>query len=335
MTTDIRDDRTVVLLHGWPGLPSDYDAVIADLTDLRTLTPDLLGMGTGFDGIPSVEASTAESHAERVLGQLDDAGITSGVIIVGYDIGSRIAQAALRADPSRFHGAVLTPARLQAPLAHERGALIEQRGVVVQGHAANNAGAPERRRRNGVVRDDVGPAGHCLRFSHRKLRPALVDALFQRRKAHRIRVGAAGHLHQRLHERESLERILGVPDSPFELLRQVLLNLIVNAEYAMQGGSHRVLTIRTFARAQRVIVEVADTGCGMTPEVQKRIFEPFFTTKPDGRGTGLGLSVSYGILQTHGGTLTVHTAPGAGATFRISLPTAGHSAGAPSSDSRP
>jgi PAS domain S-box-containing protein len=119
------------------------------------------------------------------------------------------------------------------------------------------------------------------------------------------------------------------------LLQQVLLNLIVNAEYAMQGGSHRVLTIRTFVRAQRVIVEVADTGCGMTPEVQKRIFEPFFTTKPDGRGTGLGLSVSYGILQTHGGTLTVHTAPGAGATFRISFPTAGHTAGAPSSDSRP
>lgn len=110
MTTDIRDGRTVVLLHGWPGLPSDYDAVTADLTDLRALTPDLLGMGAGFDGVPSVEASTAESHAERVLAQLDDAGITSGVIIVGYDIGSRIAQAALRADPSRFHGAVLTPA---------------------------------------------------------------------------------------------------------------------------------------------------------------------------------------------------------------------------------
>lgn len=110
MTTDIRDDRTVVLLHGWPGLPSDYDAVTADLTDLRTLTPDLLGMGAGFDGVPSVEASTAESHAERVLAGLDDAGITTGVIIVGYDIGSRIAQAALRADPSRFHGAVLTPA---------------------------------------------------------------------------------------------------------------------------------------------------------------------------------------------------------------------------------
>ncbi len=118
------------------------------------------------------------------------------------------------------------------------------------------------------------------------------------------------------------------------LLQQVLLNLIVNAEYAMQGGSHRVLTIRTFVRAQRVIVEVADTGCGMTPEVQKRIFEPFFTTKPDGRGTGLGLSVSYGIVQTHGGTLTVHTAPGAGATFRMSLPTAGLSAGASHSDPR-
>jgi two-component system NtrC family sensor kinase len=53
--------------------------------------------------------------------------------------------------------------------------------------------------------------------------------------------------------------------------------------------------------------------------VQKRIFEPFFTTKAEGTGTGLGLSVSFGIAQTHGGMLTVHSAPGAGATFRLTL----------------
>ncbi|HEU4641991.1 MAG TPA: GAF domain-containing protein [Gemmatimonadaceae bacterium] len=104
-------------------------------------------------------------------------------------------------------------------------------------------------------------------------------------------------------------------------LQQVLLNLIVNAEHAMATVQHRRLTIRTANEGGRVVVEVADTGIGMAPDVQKRIFEPFFTTKSDGRGTGLGLSVSYGIVQTHGGTLTVHSAPGAGATFRISLPT--------------
>lgn len=108
MTTET-GDQTIVLLHGWPGLPSDYAAVTADLTGVRILTPNLLGIGASFDGIPSVEASTAEAHAHRVLTALDDAGTDGDVVIVGYDIGSRIAQAALRADPRRFRGAVLTP----------------------------------------------------------------------------------------------------------------------------------------------------------------------------------------------------------------------------------
>jgi PAS domain S-box-containing protein len=103
-------------------------------------------------------------------------------------------------------------------------------------------------------------------------------------------------------------------------IQQVLLNLIVNAEHAMASVPDRRLVIRTANANDRVVVEVADSGIGMTPEVQKRIFEPFFTTKGEGNGTGLGLSVSYGIVQAHGGTLTVHSAPGQGATFRISLP---------------
>jgi PAS domain S-box-containing protein len=105
-------------------------------------------------------------------------------------------------------------------------------------------------------------------------------------------------------------------------LQQVLLNLIVNAEHAMAGAARRVLTIRTRNERSRVVIEVADTGTGMSPDVQKRIFEPFFTTKPEGTGTGLGLSVSYGIVQAHRGALTVESAPGAGSTFRITLPAA-------------
>ena len=103
-------------------------------------------------------------------------------------------------------------------------------------------------------------------------------------------------------------------------LQQVLLNLVVNAEHALAKCPRRVITLRTSVAARRVIVEVSDTGQGMSVEVQKRIFEPFFTTKPEGSGTGLGLSVSFGIVQTHGGMLTVHSAPGAGATFRLTLP---------------
>ena len=103
-------------------------------------------------------------------------------------------------------------------------------------------------------------------------------------------------------------------------LQQVLLNLIVNAEHAMASTAIRQLAVVTRNEGNRVVVEIRDTGVGMTPEVQKRIFEPFFTTKPEGTGTGLGLSVSYGIMQSHAGTLSAQSVVGIGSTFRISLP---------------
>ncbi|MDT3330017.1 alpha/beta fold hydrolase [Microbacterium sp. KSW-18] len=101
---------TVVLLHGWPGLPSDYDEVVAGLAADRVIVPDLRGMGAGYGGITGIEEATAQAHADRVLETLDAEGVDDGIVIVGYDIGSRIAQAALRTAPHRFRGAVLTPA---------------------------------------------------------------------------------------------------------------------------------------------------------------------------------------------------------------------------------
>lgn len=100
----------VVLLHGWPGLPSDYDEVVAGLAVDRVIVPDLRGMGAGYDGILDIEEATAQAHADRVLETLDAEGVDDGIVIVGYDIGSRIAQAALGTAPHRFRGAVLTPA---------------------------------------------------------------------------------------------------------------------------------------------------------------------------------------------------------------------------------
>jgi signal transduction histidine kinase len=69
-----------------------------------------------------------------------------------------------------------------------------------------------------------------------------------------------------------------------------------------------------------VIVEIEDNGCGIPPENLPRLFDPFFTTKPVGQGTGLGLSVSYGIIRDHGGAIEVDSALGRGSTFRILLP---------------
>jgi two-component system, NtrC family, sensor kinase len=103
-------------------------------------------------------------------------------------------------------------------------------------------------------------------------------------------------------------------------LQQVLLNLIVNAEYALQRASSKRLTVRTQLVDRGVDILVSDTGVGMAEETRQRIFEPFFTTKPAGQGTGLGLSVSYGIVQAHGGSIIVESELGLGTTFRIFLP---------------
>jgi PAS domain S-box-containing protein len=104
-------------------------------------------------------------------------------------------------------------------------------------------------------------------------------------------------------------------------LQQVLLNLLVNAESALAKSKMRHLTVTTQKKGANAIIVVADTGHGMTPAVMQRVFEPFFTTKPPGEGTGLGLSVSYGIIQAHRGTISVDSTADVGTTFTISLPT--------------
>jgi two-component system NtrC family sensor kinase len=101
-------------------------------------------------------------------------------------------------------------------------------------------------------------------------------------------------------------------------INQVVMNLLINAEQAITERG--VITIRTGVDGDRAWFEVQDSGCGIAPELQTRIFEPFYTSKPVGQGTGLGLSISFGIVQRHGGSITLQSAPGAGSTFRINLP---------------
>ncbi len=106
-----------------------------------------------------------------------------------------------------------------------------------------------------------------------------------------------------------------------EQLIQVLMALMLNALDAMeQGGQLTVRTAGGHSRADEVVVEVEDTGTGMSRADQGKIFEPFFTTKPPGRGTGLGLSICYGIVEDHRGRIEVDSAPGRGSTFRVYLP---------------
>ena len=106
-------------------------------------------------------------------------------------------------------------------------------------------------------------------------------------------------------------------------LSQVVLNLLINAAHAIpEGGSDQhEIRISLYTGADgRAVVEVADTGSGMSPEVQNRIFDPFFTTKPVGVGSGLGLPISRNIVVKFGGEITVESTPGRGSTFRVWLP---------------
>ena len=104
-------------------------------------------------------------------------------------------------------------------------------------------------------------------------------------------------------------------------IKQVLVNLLMNAIHAVTPKGTISIATGLNPASGRVTVEVSDTGHGIAKENLSRVFDPFFTTKPTGEGTGLGLSVSYGIIKGHGGNITVKSKPGQGATFTLSLPT--------------
>jgi PAS domain S-box-containing protein len=111
-------------------------------------------------------------------------------------------------------------------------------------------------------------------------------------------------------------------------LRQVFLNLLTNALDAMPHGGELTLRVHSAGptapgAAERVVVEVSDTGVGIPPEHLARVTEPFFTTKPEGKGTGLGLAICKRIVQEHGGTLAIDSAAGRGTTVAVSLPVEG------------
>lgn len=161
-------------------------------------------------------------------------------------------------------------------------------------------------------------------------------ALFARQQpgpAARIRLGdviaAVAELRQRRLQSEQIElRIEDGSTRPVHAvlteLQQVVLNFVVNAEQAIlhSGRIPARVTIRTFDRDSRVVLEVEDTGPGVKAEDEPHLFEPFFTTKPVGQGTGLGLSISYGIIESMGGKIGYRPAQASGSIFYFDLPVA-------------
>ncbi len=104
-------------------------------------------------------------------------------------------------------------------------------------------------------------------------------------------------------------------------LTQVFTNLLINAGQAIEAtGKQGVISVHTHLQGKQVIVDITDTGCGISEENLEKLFNPFFTTKPEGQGTGLGLSITYGIIQEHGGSIEVTSKEGEGSRFIITLP---------------
>ena len=133
-----------------------------------------------------------------------------------------------------------------------------------------------------------------------------------------------------VHLHNQLSTNLPAINASADQLKQVLLNLLLNAQEAMPAGGHIYVSTHPaqdadpeFLLSQAVLIQVRDTGKGIPEEQQLSIFEPFFTTKQDQKGTGLGLWVSQGIVQRHGGTIKVRSRIGQGTTFTIALPIQG------------
>jgi two-component system, NtrC family, sensor kinase len=105
-------------------------------------------------------------------------------------------------------------------------------------------------------------------------------------------------------------------------LNQVWMNLLVNAAQAVKDNGQVCITTRR--EGDMATITISDTGCGIAPEHLRKIFDPFFTTKPVGEGTGLGLSVTYSIVERHNGSLHVESQPGRGTTFKVTIPVDSH-----------
>jgi signal transduction histidine kinase len=215
--------------------------------------------------------------------------------------------------------------QLVAGVAHE----INNPLQAVMGFAELLIGAetsPDIRRDLEQIRVDANRAAkivrHLLLFARRStLERSVADLNEIARSTSALRVNQLQSFNVELVEQYSNELPMLVVNR--EEIQQIILNLLINAEQSVRAtGRAGKIHLTTGEAGDAAYIEVSDDGAGVPPMVASRIFEPFFTTKEVGQGTGLGLSVSLGIAQAHGGNLELRPAAYGGACFRLTLPCA-------------
>ena len=239
--------------------------------------------------------------------------------------GHRLLEDAREAEQGRFQSEKLTTVgRLAGGIAHEINnplAAIQSAAELLLDDAPAEG---EDRRLLTLVRSEARRAGVIVRNLLELVRPheARVEAVdLVEIVEDTLRLRAYTHGLQNITVVRDLEPVPPVRGDP-DRLRQVFLNLIVNAEQAQGDQPQGRITLRTRPRGDQVEIAIADDGPGIAAENLPRVFEPFFTTKQVGQGTGLGLSVTYGIVRDLGGSIRASNRSEGGATFTLLLPAA-------------
>jgi len=302
------------------------ELVVVD--DRERLVAALRGSFEGRAGRIEVSFAPRRSEAESATPRLVSLAMTklpeadpATVLIIGRDItGEReMRQRLMESDRLAAVG------ELVAGVAHEVNNPLSSISAFAQLLLRDDGLSPPQRDSIEVIRSETTRASYVVkdllafaRRSEPRREPVDVNSVVERTLRLRSYQFTASRVTVETRLAEDLPAVLG----DARQLQQVCLNLVTNAAQAMASRGGGVLTIvtRVESGGRDVVLEVSDTGPGIPEAVRARIFEPFFTTKAEGEGTGLGLSVSYGIVGTHGGSIVIASSSPAGTTFRVTIP---------------